>query len=88
MSTAGLLFVVEYSFSSVMLGSVVIVTPNLVETCFTESACVKSNPCQNGGWCSAAPWREKKFICYCKEFYIGENCTRGMTKCYFCILLQ
>ena len=51
---------------------------NLIETCFAESACVKSNPCQNGGWCSAAPWRENKYKCYCKENYFGENCTRGI----------
>ena len=36
-----------------------------------------SSPCQNGGRCLKAPWRERGYFCRCVGGYTGEFCQTG-----------
>ena len=44
----------------------------------SESPCVNSNPCQNGGKCYVSKWADQYYFCSCEGGWYGKNCTQGI----------
>ena len=51
----------------------------------SESPCVNSSPCQNGGKCYVSKWADQYYFCSCEGGWYGKNCTQGIyTLSFYC----